>query len=251
MLPTFLLPPPNRVIVRALNALLLREPWAAERLARHSGKTVKFSVAGFKLNLAIASDGSVAVADSAIVPDVALTLRAEDLSPLQWAARRGAAQANAGASSAPATSPAFANQSFGDRQTGNRPTGAFMESAVTDVMHIEGDAGLAQVIGELARHLRWDPEDELARVVGDVAAARLAGGARAQLSGLLRLGSRLATSVTEYLSEERGVIAATPLLADMRSQNSRTAADSKTLDTRIANLDARLARLAATRSLSR
>jgi ubiquinone biosynthesis protein UbiJ len=221
MLPTLPLLPPDRVIVRALNALLAREPWAAERLARHAGKTVRFSIAGFKLNLAIASDGSVAAADAAIVPDVALTLRAEDLAPLQWAARRRA-------------SP-----------------DARVDSAVTDVMHIEGDAGLAQVIGELARNLRWDPEDELARVVGDVAAARLAGGMRASFEGLRKLGASLAANVTEYLSEERGVITGSPLLADMRVQNSQLAADVKTLDTRVASLDARLARFAANRSPSR
>jgi ubiquinone biosynthesis protein UbiJ len=221
MLPTFPLLPPDRVIVRALNALLAREPWAAERLTRHAGKTVRFSIAGFKLNLAIASDGGVATADAAIVPDVVLTLRAEDFAPLQWAARRRA-------------SP-----------------DAGVENAVTDVMHIEGDAGLAQVIGELARNLRWDPEDELAGVVGDVAAARLAGGARASFEGVRKLGARLAANVTEYLSEERGVITSAPLLADMRLQNSRLAADVKALDTRVAGLAARLARSGANRSPSR
>lgn len=39
-------------------------------------------------------------------------------------------------------------------------------------LRVEGDVMLAATLGELARHLRWDAEEDLSRVVGDVAARR-------------------------------------------------------------------------------
>ncbi|CPP27491.1 Uncharacterized protein conserved in bacteria [Bordetella pertussis] len=47
MLPFAALPTLPRIAARALNALLERESWARDRLARHAGKTVRFALGGF------------------------------------------------------------------------------------------------------------------------------------------------------------------------------------------------------------
>lgn len=222
MLPTPSLAPPDRMIARTLNALLDREPWARERLARHAGKTVRFAAAGFTLNLTIASDGSTDPADSAIVPDVTLTVRTAGFSPLQWAGQRMLALADGRASGS--------------------------HDAVTEMTHIEGDAGLAQVVGELAQQLRFDPEDELARVIGDIPALRILGAARGLAEGVRRAGSRVLGNLAEYLSEERGAITAQPSMAQWRADAAELDVRARGLAARAAQLQARVSRLAADRS---
>src|SRR5690606_25300557 len=130
-------PAPASVCARLLNSLLRREDWAKERLARHGGKSVRFVAAPWHIGLAIGADGLVEASDAAIVPDVTLTLPSDKLSQLPAILRRGDTD------------------------------------EITALLHIQGDAGLAQVVSELARGLRWDAEDDLARLVGDVAAVRL------------------------------------------------------------------------------
>ncbi|MCD0506239.1 ubiquinone biosynthesis accessory factor UbiJ, partial [Bordetella petrii] len=142
MLPISILPTPARLLVRALNTLLAREAWARERLARHAGKTVRFAVGGFAGGLAINSEGYADQADQAVVPDVTLTVDPAKLNPLRLLPGQ------------------------------ERPD-------VAEATHIEGEAALARVVADLAANLRWDPEDDLARVVGDIPAARLVAGARA------------------------------------------------------------------------
>jgi ubiquinone biosynthesis protein UbiJ len=45
-------------------------------------------------------------------------------------------------------------------------------------MEIRGDAALAAEVGWLAENLRWDVEDDLARIVGELPAHQLAKAAR-------------------------------------------------------------------------
>lgn len=203
------LPTPARLAAGALNALLGREPWARERLSRHAGKTVRFALAGQALSLTIDSQGAVSSADQAIVPDVTLTLQSDRLRP--------------------------------DRLLGGKPDFA-------EVTHISGDAALAQTVAELARDLRWDAESDLARVVGDIPASRLASGARALANGLRTAGQRLAANVSEYLTEEQPMLAGKPLLEQWRHDLAALQSDTDALQRRIAELNARLARLTAKRS---
>src|SRR5690606_28504165 len=71
--PLAFLPAPASLAARALNALLAREGWARDRLARHAGKSVRLAVGGFTLSLTIDSDGAVQACDPAVQPDVTLT----------------------------------------------------------------------------------------------------------------------------------------------------------------------------------
>lgn len=203
--PSFL-PSASRLAAGALNALLVRESWAGERLARHAGKTVRFVWGAQRLSLTIVNDGKVSEADEAIMPDVTLTLQSDKLN-------------------------------LSSLLGGGLPD-------FTELTHISGDAALAQLVGDLARDLRWEPEDDLARVVGDIPAARLVSGAQAVKAGMLGAGSRLAANVAEYLAEESGTLAGKPVLAQQRLDVARLQADAEALERQIAALDARIARLA-------
>lgn len=62
---------------------------------------------------------------------------------------------------------------------------------VAPPMEVQGDAGFAAVLSWLAQNVRWDIEDDLARVVGDRPARLLAQAGGALAGGLRRLASGL------------------------------------------------------------
>jgi ubiquinone biosynthesis accessory factor UbiJ len=69
-------------------------------------------------------------------------------------------------------------------------------------IRIAGDAEVAQRFRDLLQQAQPDFEEELARVVGDVAAHRLAGLARGIFDWGRKAAGSLSTSVAEYLQEE-------------------------------------------------
>jgi ubiquinone biosynthesis accessory factor UbiJ len=69
-------------------------------------------------------------------------------------------------------------------------------------IRIAGDAEVAQRFRDLLQQAQPDFEEELSRVVGDVAAHRVAGLARGLLDWGRKAAGSLSTSVAEYLQEE-------------------------------------------------
>ncbi len=82
---------------------------------------------------------------------------------------------------------------------------------------VEGDSELAAAISYVVANLRWDYEDDLSQIVGDVAAYRIARGVRQLSSWPADAAQSLARGVAEYLSEERQFLA-TPLRFEEFSQ---------------------------------
>ena len=80
------------------------------------------------------------------------------------------------------------------------------EAAFSDI-EMTGDAALAEEVRFLARHLTWDAEEDLARVIGDIPAHRLASGARAVGAWGRDASLRLAQGAAEYWTEESPLIA--------------------------------------------
>ena len=84
------------------------------------------------------------------------------------------------------------------RLAGPAPERAFQTRSV----HIEGDAETAQAFSELLKAARPDVEEELARVVGDVAAHQIGNAARSAFGFARRAAGTFAQNVAEYLQEE-------------------------------------------------
>jgi ubiquinone biosynthesis protein UbiJ len=102
---------------------------------------------------------------------------------------------------------------------------------------VEGNARLAAEVLVLARHLRWDVEEDLSRVVGDAAAHRLAEAGRAFAGWHLDAAARLAAAFADYATEERRLL--------VRRADLDALADSLgALRDSIARLDKRIERLA-------
>ena len=81
------------------------------------------------------------------------------------------------------------------------------ESAWRDV-DAAGDTDFAATINQLARNLRWDFEEDLSRVFGDIAAHRMAETGRSFLRWGSQSAEGVARSFTEYWTEEQPLIVA-------------------------------------------
>jgi ubiquinone biosynthesis protein UbiJ len=103
---------------------------------------------------------------------------------------------------------------------------------------VDGDTALAGVIQRLWRELRWDVEEDLSKVVGDIAARRIAQSGRALQQWAAAGVDNLARSAAEYWTEEQPLIAGKDALAQF-------AADVDRLRDDVARLEKRIARLAA------
>jgi ubiquinone biosynthesis protein UbiJ len=154
-------------LAAALNHLLEGESWARARLAPFAGETCELRVASFP----------------------ALRLRITGPGTLEPAAE-GAAIALTLALGVQAL-PALA-----------RGEDHFMRA-----VEVSGNAQLASEVLFLARHLRWDAENDLAEWVGDALAHRLAGGARALAAWHRDAASRIAGSVMDYAIDEARLLA--------------------------------------------
>jgi ubiquinone biosynthesis protein UbiJ len=109
------------------------------------------------------------------------------------------------------------------------------EHAVRSV-DVQGNAKLAAEVLVLARHLRWDAEEDLSQLFGDVIGQRLAQAGRAFAAWHLDAAQRLAAAIAEYLTEEKQLLARRAELEVLADSLAR-------LRDGIARLDKRLARL--------
>ena len=103
-----------------------------------------------------------------------------------------------------------------------------------------GDAELAAALQYLAKHLRWEFEEDLSRVVGDVAAHRIAGTARDFLAWQKDAGQRLGENVAEYLTEEARLLAPPAALAWFGRDVADLVDALERLEKRLDRIDAKL-----------
>src|SRR5258706_10090352 len=143
-------PPPwmveevQRRLVLLLNHVLMQEPEAQARLARQSGRVVEARWRVFVVRLAATPAGLLDLAPAPAAPDLTLTLTEESPWELAQAALRG-----------------------------DKPP-----------VRIAGDVQFAADINWLVEHVRWDLEEDLARVVGDAPAHAMGEAARKMVEAL-------------------------------------------------------------------
>jgi ubiquinone biosynthesis protein UbiJ len=80
------------------------------------------------------------------------------------------------------------------------------EAAFRDI-ELQGDMELAQEVSFLARHLTWDVEEDLSKVVGDIAAHRIVSAAREFTRWGREAALRGTQGAAEYWTEESPLIA--------------------------------------------
>ncbi len=77
---------------------------------------------------------------------------------------------------------------------------------------VEGDTEFAAAISRVAANLRWDVEEDLSRVFGDIVAHRMAATGRSAAAWPKQAAVSLAESAAEFLTEEKHLLV-TPLRA--------------------------------------
>jgi ubiquinone biosynthesis protein UbiJ len=81
------------------------------------------------------------------------------------------------------------------------------DEAAWNAATVDGDTAFAQEISYLVRHLKWDVEEDLSRVFGDIAAHRIAEGGRALNRWREQTRDNVTQAFAEYWTEERPLIA--------------------------------------------
>lgn len=209
----------ERSALFAVNHLLSHNPEAAALLGAHAGKCLRFRAPPLPDLLArIGADGRLLTIDdvhaAADAPTAAPSKLPNDspnepdlqieFNPLSlpWLA---------------ATDPALRARALRD-------------------MRIAGNLELAALIQQLAGNLRWDAEEDLSRVVGDVLAHRIAGAGRTLLASSQDNALRAAQSLSEYWLYEQ------PLLSSRAALQAFTQSLQQ-VQTRTSLLEQRLRRL--------
>lgn len=134
----------QRRIVLLLNHVLMQESEAMTRLARHKDQIMLAQWRGFYFKLVATPAGLLDLANPEAKPDLVLTVTDESPLALAQAVIKG-----------------------------EKPA-----------VRIEGDVQLAAEVNWLTEHVRWDMEEDLARVIGDVPAHTLGQMAKTMSSSL-------------------------------------------------------------------
>ena len=105
---------------------------------------------------------------------------------------------------------------------------------------VEGDAELASAVGFVGSNLRWDFEEDLSRLFGDVLAHRIGETLRAARRWQSANAQAAATSFAEYLTEERGILPTRLKVEDFLHQVDELRDAVERLDKRLDRIAARL-----------
>ena len=145
-------------VVLFLNHVLMQEKEAMDRLVRQKGRIARVQWRAYSMALVITPAGLFNVAPEAATPDLRLEVTETSPFALAQTALRG-----------------------------DKPT-----------IRIEGDVQLAAEINWLVDHVRWDVEEDLARVIGDAPAHTVAQVARKAAQALRHfVGARMAPSAAD------------------------------------------------------
>jgi ubiquinone biosynthesis accessory factor UbiJ len=103
-------------------------------------------------------------------------------------------------------------------------------------VQIEGDADFANTISQLSETLRWEAEEDLAKLVGDTATVRLVGTARSAFDAARTTQQKIVENVAEYFLEENPMLVRPQAVADFSSDVTRLRDDVERLAKRIEKL---------------
>ncbi len=212
--------------VSAFNHLLRQNDWARARLAMFAGRRVSVGLEA----------RSLARLEP---PRLAARITAEGL--LDTSDARIDAAGSAASEAAP-TAPLGAQESRPpfDVEMHVRPSfaaaGALLREGTRGLapyVRIEGEVMLAAALAELAERMRWDPEEDLSRLTGDVVAHRIGRGVGAARDAMRELRARFSASAGRRFAAASGTLVARGELESLR----------ETLDA----LEARMSRVEAKR----
>lgn len=107
---------------------------------------------------------------------------------------------------------------------------------VMSLAHVAGNAEFATELSFIFRRLRWDVEEDLSAVVGDIAAHRLVRGAKHLVAWQKQAATRFAENLAEYFAHENSVLVPGGALSALRDDIGRFNVELADVETRLAKL---------------
>jgi ubiquinone biosynthesis protein UbiJ len=104
-------------------------------------------------------------------------------------------------------------------------------------VRIEGDADFANTISQLSQSLKWEAEEDLARLLGDIPAANLVAGAKSVRDTLKSTQQKLAENVAEYFLEENPMLVRPQAVNDFTGDVAKLRDDIERLAKRIERIE--------------
>jgi ubiquinone biosynthesis protein UbiJ len=104
---------------------------------------------------------------------------------------------------------------------------------------VEGDADFANTISQISQSLEWEAEEDLSKLVGDIAAMKMVAGAKAALHTIKTTHQALAENVAEYLLEEKPMLVRPQAVMDLGADVAKMRDDVERLIKRIEKLEGR------------
>ncbi len=186
-----------RTGVSFLNHLLMAEPWASARLKPFAGQRARAEFGQLSLTVVILGDGSLAPCENASGSPSAVLIQLPEDTPRRLLADRSSLLANA---------------------------------------RITGAADFAEALGFVARNLRWDVEADLARIVGDIPARRIALASRNSTAALKSQVQRLGENISEFIADELTLLLRESDFKEFSAGVGAASADLDRLEQRISRL---------------
>jgi ubiquinone biosynthesis protein UbiJ len=109
------------------------------------------------------------------------------------------------------------------------------DSALKDA-DIRGDAELASAVLFLVKNLRWEFEEDLSALVGDIVAHRMVSDAKGLVAWEREARGRLAASVSDYLTREAAVLATSAEIGAFAGDVDKLRDDAARLEKRLARI---------------
>lgn len=163
--------PLNSTFVLFVNHLLAQETWAKSKLQAHFGKIARIDLQAITFRLKVASDGMLVEAES----------------------------------ESEAEADALADVTI-RLKLSDLPLIAQNRERAFSYVKVEGDADFANTISHLSQHLRWEAEEDLSKLFGDVAALRMVSTAKSLIQAAQQAHQTLQENLAEYFLEENPML---------------------------------------------
>lgn len=189
----------STTFVLFVNHLLAQEDWAAAKLRAHAGKTACIDLSAFQIRVTVGRDGLLQAASALEKPQTDHVVLRIKLADLPLIAQ-------------------------------NR------ERAVSYVK-IEGDADFANTISQLSQDLRWEAEEDLSKLFGDIAAVRMVSLGKSVVENSQAIHQSLQENLAEYFLEENPMLVRPIAVRALGDEVSKTRDDVERLIKRIERLE--------------
>lgn len=113
-----------------------------------------------------------------------------------------------------------------------------VDALMADI-RISGNADFADALGFVLRQLRWDGEEALARLVGDIVAHRAVSTAREVAAWHRNTARNVVENLVEYFGEEQPLVVKKAALEDLAGDTAALRDDLARLEKRLKKLETR------------